>query len=227
MKRSVQLFASCLRYRISSLLEQSLKAHASEHFLKIGIFVSGFCHIATTLHNFAHEIANQLARLRMRHQHSETVPNGVMVAFELGLIKPVGHGTGLSKAIRLVRAIHFTNGDLILAGVSHRFHCVPPRNGKFENEYRFPFKLINLLAVHHQGHLMLVGIDTHFRFLFRAVNITSSADMDERLFLVPGRLVEIKSIFFYLPVKRDKPFLIEPMRPAFVPAIRGKIEHIP
>ena len=96
-----------------------------------------------------------------------------------------------------------------------------------ECKYGLSFLCADQRSVDIQGDRRLIGINLDLCLLQSPVHIALSTEMDERFSLVPGRLVEVESVFPETSVKGHETLLILAVFASFVTSVRRKVEEIP
>ena len=164
----------------------------------------------------------------MSPQLAQRILHGETGGIHLRRVEPVIHrGGGFIEDVAFVRFTDPAHAHGICAVLGFRTDQMLTKKLYPEGEHGFSLLRADQLVIHIQGNLALIGVRLDLRFLCRPVHIPFPAKMDERLFFVPGSLVQVESVLAQASVKGDQSLLIFAVLAAFVPAIGGEVEQVP
>ena len=99
-------------------------------------------------------------------------------------------------------------------------------DGHPEGEHLVALLRFQQPAIQIQRHFRQVGIDLHLGDRLGPVHIPATAGVHKG-FLSPVGLVQVEGVLLDLAVKGNKALLVFAVLSAFIPAVGGKVEHIP
>ena len=143
-------------------------------------------------------------------------------------VEPVGDGSGgLVEDIALLRLRDPADAHAVAAARGLGPDQMLAQQRDAEAEHGLAALGPDEGAVHIEADLALIGVNLDLGLLLAAVDITFSAQVDKRLFFVPGGLVEIESVLAQLAIEGDKALLVLAVLAALVPPVGGEVEEVP